>query len=103
MKKTIVALLAVGTFGTLAMPAQADNANVQSSSTTTVTTGDYNSNTATTRQDIRSTRVNDSGNNGNVQDSRTVQDTLGSGNRTRTENVQTIKDTAVETGRGYRR
>ena len=103
MKKTIVALLAVGTFGTIAIPAQADNANVQTSGSTTITTGDYNSSTSTTRQDIRSTRVNDSGNNGNVQDSTTVQDTYGSGNRTRTETDQEIKDTAVETRRGYRR
>lgn len=96
MKKSIVALLAISTFGAIAVPAQADNANIQDSRSTTITTGDHNVSTTDTVQKIRSTRVNDRNNNGNVQTSDDYKDTYGSGNRTSSRTTQGISDTAVE-------
>ena len=67
MKKALLALLTFATLSTVAVPTYADQANIQTSDVTAITTGRGNVTTHSTHQRIRTSRADDNSNNGNVQ------------------------------------
>ena len=78
MKNTVIGLLALSTISFIAVPASADEANVQTSEQVTTQIGDRNSSTQRSNQTNHSSRRGRSENVGSAQDS--FQDSLQEGN-----------------------
>lgn len=95
MKKTVVALFALAALTSAAIPAHADNANIQESDQTSIITGDENISTQNQRQNIRDVRINSNDNSGNVQSGRQTSDTYGNRNDTLQDSEQTIREVSV--------
>ena len=95
MKKTFVALFALAALTSAAIPAHADNANIQESDQTNIVTGNDNISTQNQRQNIRDVRINSNDNSGNVQSGRQTSDVYGDRNDTLQNGNQTIRETSV--------
>ena len=92
MKKALLALLVFSTLSTVAIPAYADQANVQTSDVTAITTGRGNVTDDGTGQRIDTSRTNANDNSGNVQSHTGYSDTYGDRNTTKFRTIQNIDD-----------